>query len=164
MPSTALIQEMRRVIRRGHADQFRNRGKVPYWQHCESVAEILEWGLQAHPEELPDPDTRTSMVLAALGHDLYEDTSVGPDEIRATFGDRVSRLISELSNEVSDADRGDYIAKLSTISEEARLIKLSDSIENATSGAYAIHDMGAEWASALGGSRLLFSKEQETSQ
>jgi (p)ppGpp synthase/HD superfamily hydrolase len=174
MPSDETIEEMKRVIRRGHAGQFRNRGKVPYWQHCESVAEILEWGMAANPAEFPDPELRTTMRLAALGHDLYEDTQVGPDEVRAAFGPLTDQLIGELSNEVSDEDRGDYIAKLSSISEEARLIKLADSIENATSGAYAIHDMGADWTSnflvpimteiheAIG--RVAFSKYPRTAE
>ncbi len=64
-----------------HRGQTRASGE-PYIEHSVAVAEILaDLGLDSHT------------IMAALLHDVVEDTEVTLDEIRQEFGDEVARLV-----------------------------------------------------------------------
>ena len=136
--------EMRALVIRAHAEQRRNGGRVPYAVHVMSVAEILADAL-SDSGEATDSGLARDLYLAALGHDLYEDTSVGPSEIRARFGTRVDVLIEAMTNRVGDHDPAQYEAQIRAAPEEVKLVKLADLVDNVTSCAYGIHDLGAEW-------------------
>jgi GTP pyrophosphokinase len=69
------------LARSAHAGQQRASGE-PYFQHSLAVANILA-------ELHLDHETLTAAIL----HDVAEDTAIGPDEIRAGFGDTVARLV-----------------------------------------------------------------------
>jgi (p)ppGpp synthase/HD superfamily hydrolase len=137
---------MRDLIERGHAHQTRNGGKVPYWIHPQSAAEILGDALAATGELAHDPGLARDLFLAAQGHDLYEDTEISPEEVRARFGARVDGFIRGMTNEHGDEDRAAYLAHVASASEEIKLLKLSDLLDNTLSCAYGLHDLGAGWA------------------
>lgn len=137
--------QMIELVKKFHAEQTRNNGRVPYWRHCLNVAEIVKRALET-TGDIPNSNPRYATIyLAALGHDLYEDTSIQPQEITSLFGAEVDRLIVELTNRQGDDDRREYIAQMVAASEEARLIKYADMIDNSTSSAYGIQDNGVEW-------------------
>jgi (p)ppGpp synthase/HD superfamily hydrolase len=137
-------QNMLALVQKYHAKQTRSGG-VPYWHHLLSVAQILEHALE-ESKELKDKALLSDLLLAALGHDLYEDTTIDPKEIHENYGDRVHELIRFLTNEDGDDNRARYVAKMASAPEEAKLIKLADIVENTISVAYNLHDLGTEWA------------------
>lgn len=137
-------EEMLKLVKHYHKDQSRNNGKVPYWQHCQSTAEILNYAFMQTKETSNDFN---DLLLAAIGHDLYEDTQINPKDIEKQFGIKVHSLIVGMTNYEGDNDRNKYLTKIKKSSEEIRLIKICDMIENMISSAYGIHDNGAEWTS-----------------
>ena len=144
MIDPAKARSMLEIVQKYHAPQWRNNGRVPYWHHCLSTAEIL-YDAISRSKEFEDPALATDMFLCALGHDLYEDTPIDPMEIKNAFGTRVDDWIRFLTNEEGDDFRENYIRKIDSSPEEVKLIKLADVTDNATSCAYGIHDLGAEW-------------------
>lgn len=137
-------KQMLELVQRAHEKQSRNNGRIPYWMHLLSVAQIVDWALEVSGE-LPDDAARDDLYLAALGHDLYEDTAVEPIDIRLQFGERVDAWIQGMTNYDGDEDRAAYLSRMATAPEEVRVLKLADLMENTASMSYAIVDMGVEW-------------------
>ncbi|HEY1484657.1 MAG TPA: hypothetical protein VGF84_01060 [Micromonosporaceae bacterium] len=137
------IDRMRAVTRRGHGGQTRNGGRLPYWVHTDGVADICRQALLA-TGELP-ADAAEDLILAAYGHDLYEDTGVSTAEIRSEFGPRVDGWIGGMTNRNGDHDRGEYLRHLAAAPDEVRIIKCADLIDNMLSVAYGLHDLGLDW-------------------
>jgi hypothetical protein len=144
MTMTPRIERMRVLTREGHGAQTRNGGRLPYWVHTDGVADISAQAL-ALTGEAP-ADLAEDIVLAAYGHDLYEDTGVAPATIRAEFGPRVDALIAGMTNRKSDADRSDYLRHVAAADDAVRVIKCADLIDNMLSVAYGLHDVGLDWA------------------
>lgn len=144
MSKQELKTQMRMLAIQAHAHQQRNAGRVPYVVHVMSVAEVLADAVSQSGDPIDD-DTKVDLYLAALGHDLYEDTSVTREEINARFGPRVDAMIDAMTNRVGDHDRAEYEARIQASAEEVRLLKLADLVDNVTSCAYGIHDLGIEW-------------------
>jgi (p)ppGpp synthase/HD superfamily hydrolase len=135
---------MRELTRRAHSAQTRNAGRLPYWVHTDAVADICDHALRL-TGELP-PDQAEDVVLAAYGHDLYEDTEYPAANIRAEFGDRVDGWIDGMSNREGDNDRAEYMRHLAGSDDETRVIKCADLIDNMLSVTYGLHDLGLTWA------------------
>ena len=73
------------------------------------------------------------VLIAALLHDVLEDTLTGYDELVATFGERVARIVQENSDDMSLPKPERQRARLAGISKksrEARLVKFADIISN----------------------------------
>ena len=73
------------------------------------------------------------VLIAALLHDVLEDTGTGYDELVATFGERVARIVQENSDDMTlpkPERRGARLAGISKKSREARLVKFADIISN----------------------------------
>ncbi|HPH64488.1 MAG TPA: hypothetical protein PLF40_02045 [Kofleriaceae bacterium] len=136
--------EMRVLVVAAHAGQQRNAGRVPYAAHVLSVGEILQDAL-LQGGECHDAALLQDLYLAALGHDLYEDTDISPADIRQRFGDRVDVFIESMTNRAGDHDRAAYEARMRGAEEEVRLVKLADLVDNVVSCAYGIHDLGYRW-------------------
>ena len=139
------VKDMLQLVQQYHAEQFRNNGKVPYWHHCLSVAEIVIVAFEQTGELENNNDLLVSIACSALGHDLLEDTAVTRLAIRDRFGLRVEEMIISLTNEEDDAHRDKYMRKIAASSEELALIKYADLIENTISCAYGINDLGVDW-------------------
>ena len=134
---------MEELIRRCHSRQFRN-GAIPYTDHLYGVKSVLLSAL-TEPGECQDPELIADLCDAALGHDLLEDTEVTEAEIVSAANARVLGLIRELTNPVDDAHTEQYMEQLSCSTEEARLVKYADLIENTTSVAYNYYTLGEAW-------------------
>lgn len=144
---TSFIQ----YVRTCHEGQFRNYREnftlpaIPYTDHLNGVASILASCLSAAGECI-DPQAFHDMRDAALGHDLLEDTDATETDIRSLTNEHVLQLIQGLTNPVDDAHTDAYMEQIRCASEEVRLVKYADLIENTSSVCYSLHIVGREWA------------------
>ena len=139
MIKQAKYNDMLEYVKKYHQGQVRNKSHpLPYWTHCYGVATIAARYLERY---LPDGD-HTDVVLAALGHDLYEDTDATREEVRVQYGKQVDDLIFGLTNEQSDADRAAYMKKMLVSPEAVIIVKMADMIENMQSVYYNIDLLG----------------------
>jgi len=108
-----------------HRDQRRKDAAAsPYINHPIALANVLvREGAVSEPE----------VVAAALLHDTLEDTQTSPGELRTAFGERVARVVEEVTDDKSlpKAERKRLqIEHAAAISREAKLVKLADKICN----------------------------------
>ena len=123
----ARLVEAYRFSEAAHSGQTRQSGD-PYISHPLAVAEILaDWHL----------DGQT--LIAALLHDVTEDTSVTKDEISDTFGKPVAELVDGVSKldriefqSAEDAQAENFRKMLLAMARDVRviLIKLADRLHN----------------------------------
>src|SRR5574341_99959 len=123
----ARLAQAYRFSEAAHAGQTRQSGD-PYISHPLAVAEILAgWHL----------DGQT--LMAALLHDVTEDTSVTKDEISDTFGRPVAELVDGVSKldkiefqSAEDAQAENFRKMLLAMARDVRvmLIKLADRLHN----------------------------------
>jgi GTP pyrophosphokinase len=123
--------ELRPVVRayevaaEGHKGQLRRSGE-PYITHPLAVAQIL-----ADLGMLPTP------IVAALLHDLVEDTPATLETVRAEFGDEVALLVDGVTKldkvKYGEAAQAESIRKMVVaMAKDARVlvIKLADRLHN----------------------------------
>jgi GTP pyrophosphokinase len=123
----ALLADAYRFSEAAHAGQKRQSGD-PYISHPLAVAEILAgWHLDGQA------------LMAALLHDVMEDTSVTKAEISDTFGKPVAELVDGLSKldkiefqSAEDAQAENFRKMLLAMARDVRviLIKLADRLHN----------------------------------
>jgi guanosine-3',5'-bis(diphosphate) 3'-pyrophosphohydrolase len=123
----ARIEEAYRFSGAAHAGQKRQSGE-PYVSHPLAVAEILAgWHLDSQA------------LMAALLHDVMEDTSVTKAEISDTFGKPVADLVDGVSKldkiefqSAEDAQAENFRKMLLAMARDVRviLIKLADRLHN----------------------------------
>jgi guanosine-3',5'-bis(diphosphate) 3'-pyrophosphohydrolase len=108
-----------------HRDQRRKDAEAsPYINHPIALANVL-----ANEGDVTDPD----VLRAALLHDTIEDTETTADELRAIFGDAVTGIVLEVSDDKSlpKAERKRLqIEHAAHASPQAKLVKLADKICN----------------------------------
>lgn len=113
---------------RAHGGQERKYTGEPYITHPITVANIVK-----------TVDHTPEMVAAALLHDTVEDTNVTLTEIRAEFGEEVSRLVFWLTDASigSSDNRADRKAmdraQLADAPPDAQTVKVADMIHNTAS-------------------------------
>jgi (p)ppGpp synthase/HD superfamily hydrolase len=137
------MDTMQAYIERMHVGQKRQDGTTAA-THVTRVATLLEAALTLR-EEKPDTATLASLVTAALGHDLLEDTAATEEEIRAIAGDTALEYIKTLTNRFGDDHPTEYTTQVVTGSEEARLIKLCDLTDNLFHASYSSALLGVKW-------------------
>ena len=87
---------------RWHHGQYRRSGE-PYVTHCVEAARILAALLpeRAHTEISEkgpgSPNQYVDAVAACILHDVVDDTECDVDDVRAHFGVRVAKLVSDVS-------------------------------------------------------------------
>ena len=108
-----------------HRNQRRKgAAQEPYLNH---LIEVLDLVVQA------TDGTDMDMVLAALLHDVVEDTSTTYEDIVANFGEHVAQIVHENSDDMSlpkDERRRARIAAMPLKSREAKIVKMADVISN----------------------------------
>jgi (p)ppGpp synthase/HD superfamily hydrolase len=110
-----------------HGNQTRKNSRDPYYYHVISVAMLVV--------SFKKSRLITNLVVAAILHDVIEDTSKHIDEIRELFGGIVANLVMELTNDKEKMKRmggkTSYLKdKLVHMSGYAFLIKLCDRLHN----------------------------------
>ncbi|MCB2194759.1 MAG: HD domain-containing protein [Bacteroidetes bacterium] len=114
-----------------HKNQTRKGvGKVPYINHPVKVAKILA---DAGEEDLP-------LLIAALLHDVIEDTAKGEEEIQALshsiadiFGQDVLQIVLEVSDDKSlpvEERKRLQVVHTPNLSDQAKKLKIADKISN----------------------------------
>lgn len=112
------------AAQRHRAQKRKGAGQIPYVNHLIEVTDLL-WRVGGVRE--------MTTLIAALLHDVVEDTGATPDEIEAAFGAEVCALVLEVSDDKSlpKATRKQLqIEHAPHLSPRARLIKLADKISN----------------------------------
>lgn len=122
-----------------HGCQARKFTGEPYMGHPLAVAEIVK--AIGGSEE---------MIAAAVLHDTIEDTDATEAEVRAEFGERIAKLVVELTNVYRSGTGGSRAyrkakeaERLAKVSPEAQTIKVADLIHN---GATVAERAPAEFA------------------
>jgi (p)ppGpp synthase/HD superfamily hydrolase len=123
-----------------HIGQKRKYSDADYIVHPIRVAE--------HVQSLGSSD---EMIAAAYLHDTIEDCGIKKEEINEMFGEKVANLVDELTDKHMDerdekgvkllrkVRRAKEDARLAKISDEAKIIKICDVIDN-------LSDMGGQKA------------------
>lgn len=110
---------------RKHRDQRRkNPESAPYINHCIEVTHTL--AVEGKVEDI-------DVLVAAVLHDTIEDTVTSEAELRDNFGDRVTDLVLEVTDDKSlpkQTRKDMQIEQAAHSSHEACLIKLADKIAN----------------------------------
>lgn len=110
--------------------------KIPYINHCIQVAHLIcEVGGEKDPH----------LLMAALLHDVIEDTPTPKEEILEVFGEKVLALILEVSDDKSlpkQQRKMLQIEKSPYASREAKILKIADKISNISD---VIHHPPADW-------------------
>ncbi len=108
-----------------HRDQRRKDAQAsPYINHPIALADVLvnEGGIED-----------AAVLCAALLHDTVEDTATTPAELREAFGERIARIVAEVTDDkaLPKAERKRLqVEHAASISREAKLVKLADKICN----------------------------------
>lgn len=107
-----------------HGDQKRAGDKnLPYVVHVFEVAELVA----------SSPTANTEQVIAALLHDVVEDTEASLDQVSAQFGELVASLVAENTDPEGMNQRerkARQLAEMPKKSAGARLIKMADLLSN----------------------------------
>jgi (p)ppGpp synthase/HD superfamily hydrolase len=118
-----------------HAGQVRKYTGDPYIEHPLSVMAILQ-SVNADEE----------LLIAAVLHDVVEDTPVELETVEAVFGERVAQLVDDLTDRSRPDDGNRRVRKqidlehTAQASPDAKTIKLADLIDN--TGNIVQHDPG----------------------
>lgn len=115
-----LISKALQMAQKCHERQVRKSG-LPYLIHPLRVALVLmnETGCK-------DPD----LICAALLHDVIEDTPIHPQEIKGEFGEKVFKLVNNLSKS-KDEKFADYLERVYQSGSESVVLKFCDRLDNA---------------------------------
>ncbi|HEY4787981.1 MAG TPA: HD domain-containing protein [Bacteroidales bacterium] len=98
--------------------------QIPYINHPIKVAHLLYNVGQ---------EKDTELLSAALLHDILEDTDTTELEMREAFGDRITNLVLEVTDDMSltyDDRKRFQIKKAPALSADAKKIKIADKISN----------------------------------
>ena len=111
------IEACERIARQAHAGQTR-RGGEPYIEHPRRIAESLG---------VPH------MACVAWLHDVLEDTELTADELLdMDVNESTVRIVQELTHQAEEPYDA-YIERIRCGSNEARIIKVCDIVDNLTS-------------------------------
>jgi guanosine-3',5'-bis(diphosphate) 3'-pyrophosphohydrolase len=97
----------------------------PYINHPIALANILaqRWVIDEN------------VLCAAILHDTLEDTETTVDELRKHFGEKITSIVLEVSDDKSlekEVRKQMQIEHAASLSQEAKLVKLADKIANLT--------------------------------
>jgi len=120
----ALLLEAVAFAAEKHRHQRRKDAEAsPYINHPIALANLLK------REGIGD----TAVLCAALLHDTIEDTNTTADELRVAFGEIITSVVLEVTDDknLARAERKQLqVRHAHTLSERARLVKLADKICN----------------------------------
>lgn len=124
MPTASLITAASFAAEKHKNQRRKDAAASPYINHPLALASVLavECGIS---------DTTT--ICAALLHDTIEDTETTAQELENLFGERVTNVVLEVTDDKSlekPARKQEQIRRASGLSPEAKRIKLADKICN----------------------------------
>lgn len=119
-----LIQAIAFAADRHRGQRRKDVDATPYINHPIELARVL-----VEEGRIMEQD----LLIAAVLHDTIEDTDTTPMEIESAFGERVCRIVREVSDDktlAKDVRKAEQIRKAPGKSREAKLVKLADKICN----------------------------------
>lgn len=120
-------------IKEKHAGQFRSFSMCPYYVHPIRVAALVMKYKESHRID--------DLVLAALLHDVLEDTDTTMKEIETRYGAVVAGLVHELTSDKKsqkEMGKAKYLTfKMRHMTSWALTLKLCDRLDNVMDFAYA---------------------------
>lgn len=114
---SALIEKAKLFAQVKHKGQLDDNGLDYFKEHIEVVANIV--ALVTDDEQV---------IIAAYLHDTLEDTNTTVQELNIEFGDKVTALVLELTQEGAKDEHGYYFPRLH--SQEGIMIKFADRLSN----------------------------------
>jgi len=146
---TALTERFAEAVRYAaivHATQVRKGTDVPYIGHLLGVASLV---LDAGGEE--------DHAIAALLHDAAEDHGgeARLADIRARFGDRVTRIVEECSDSLTEEPEGkeewkvrkqEHLGRLESAGRDALIVVAADKVHNARAIVTDLQTLGPDRA------------------
>lgn len=127
MNSRAQLLDAIALATLAHAGQSRKGSDDPYVIHPIRVARSLE------EVTLPDGVSREDCMLAAILHDILEDTTVPRETLVQEFGDAVIAIVDDLTQDkaLPQAERKQLmIDHCATMSKASQIVKLADRLDN----------------------------------
>ncbi|MDH4249139.1 MAG: HD domain-containing protein [Deltaproteobacteria bacterium] len=125
VPDTATLLRAIHFAAEKHRDHRRKGATAaPYINHPIAVAEQL--ATAGHGQD-------AGLLMAAVLHDVIEDTETSEEELRDAFGERVARIVMEVTDDKSlprHERKALVVRNIGHKSREARLVKLSDLLSN----------------------------------
>lgn len=122
------VEQALEFAKQAHGEQVRKYTGEPYWKHLEEVMKFVAIVCD-------DEDVR----IAAILHDVVEDTDYTAADIEKRFGARVARLVLEVTD-VSKPEDGNRAKRkaidrehLAKCSRDGATIKLADMLSNTKS-------------------------------
>lgn len=110
-----------------HGQQVRPGGE-PYTEHLLETTEIV------FDSGAADPDPAGTPLVAALLHDVVEDTGCRISDVQRRFGPDVAEQVAWLTKPAAsrdpDADRAEYLARFTDAPEPVLAVKLADRYSN----------------------------------
>lgn len=120
-----IINKAKKFAEKAHKGQLRKYTNEPYINHPISVARLVQTVCNDE-----------YVLMAALLHDVVEDTETTIDDIWREFGGKVADIVSDLTDISKPEDGNRKIRKeidrqhIAKACKEAKLIKLADLIDN----------------------------------
>jgi GTP pyrophosphokinase len=131
-----------------HSGQRKKGTDVPYHAHLLGVASLV----------LNDGGSEDEAVAAIL-HDLVEDTDATVEDVRARFGDRVARIVDACTDayerpkpEWGERKRA-YIERMQTAEPDELRVSLADKLYNASSIVWDLRMRGDDLWRVFGSGR-----------
>jgi guanosine-3',5'-bis(diphosphate) 3'-pyrophosphohydrolase len=122
-PQAVLLEAVAFAAEKHRHQRRKDAHASPYINHPIALANLLK------REGVDD----VAVLCAALLHDTIEDTKTTPDELRMLFGELVTTIVLEVTDDktLSKADRKRLqVQHAGTASHRAKLVKLADKICN----------------------------------
>ncbi|MFX1338284.1 MAG: HD domain-containing protein [Promethearchaeota archaeon] len=105
-----------------YGDLKRKSGDIHYFIHPLRITLILRaTGYNEFDHE--------TLMIAALFHDLIEDTDTSLSEIENKFGKNIASIVNQVSIPIK-AEKEKHLKNLKNASIEAKIIKLADRLDN----------------------------------
>jgi guanosine-3',5'-bis(diphosphate) 3'-pyrophosphohydrolase len=125
LPASGLV--VRAAYFAGEKHRLQRRSDIeqtPYINHPLELAHILteEGGIHC-----------VDTICASLLHDTLEDTETSPEELKKNFGEMITSIIIEVSNDMtlnSQQRRVYELRKVASLSNKAKLVKIADKLAN----------------------------------
>ena len=124
-----ISKEAQIFAREKHGGQMRKFEDVPYFNHVENVAKIVDESKESHAKD--------ELVAAAYLHDTLENTKTSEEELKNHFGKLIASLVKELTTDKKETKivgKDKYLAdKMSDpekMSNWGLVIKLADRLDN----------------------------------
>lgn len=141
---TFRLEQALRYAAEQHAGQVRKASQTPYIEHPLAVAMILD---RAGFGE--------DVLIAALLHDVVEDTEATLEDVRSRFGDDIAAIVAGCSETKTDATgakrpwidrKRDHLTTLKNATLTTQAVILADKLHNLTCIALDLHEGRPVWS------------------